>query len=107
MRLVSSLVEMGNPGSKRGMKMEAKDSEKIKELVRERYGAMAREASSCCAPSVSTAATPAERLYTKEVLEELPDTVIGATAGCGNPVALGELKPGEVVLDLGSGGGID
>jgi arsenite methyltransferase len=45
--------------------------------------------------------------YAVEVLDELPDTVSGASAGCGNPVAIAELSEGEAVLDLGSGGGID
>ena len=45
--------------------------------------------------------------YAVEVLEQLPTTVSGASAGCGNPVAIAELSEGEVVLDLGSGGGID
>jgi arsenite methyltransferase len=45
--------------------------------------------------------------YAVEVLDELPATVSGASAGCGNPVAIAELSEGEAVLDLGSGGGID
>ena len=46
-------------------------------------------------------------LYTAAQEGELPDTAIKASLGCGNPTALAELKPGETVLDLGSGGGID
>jgi len=49
----------------------------------------------------------AARLYSAEELGGLPDSVTGASAGCGNPIAIAELQPGEVVLDLGSGGGID
>ncbi|MBI2859262.1 MAG: methyltransferase domain-containing protein, partial [Chloroflexi bacterium] len=82
--------------------------EKIKEAVREQYGQRARQATSCC--SGSAPARPpghAERLYSQEELSSLPQSVTDAAAGCGNPIALSELKPGEVVLDLGSGGGID
>jgi SAM-dependent methyltransferase len=46
-------------------------------------------------------------LYDATQKDELPDTAIKACLGCGNPTAFAELKPGEVVLDLGSGGGID
>jgi arsenite methyltransferase len=64
---------------------------------------------SCCGPSeeaVETAAGAAS-LYSGEELAGLPDSVTSASLGCGNPIALAGLKPGEVVLDLGSGGGID
>lgn len=49
----------------------------------------------------------AERLYSPNELIDLPTPVVNASIGCGNPVALAEIKPGECVLDLGSGGGID
>ena len=86
--------------------MEINDAEKIKKLVRKRYSSVAQEASKCCAPSASRT-TKAEQLYTDEEREGLPDSVTGSAAGCGNPVALADLRPGEVVLDLGSGGGLD
>jgi len=103
--------------------MATKDADEIRKIVRERYGARARqELTSCCAPQAGEASycgpsattektTPtkvgAERLYSKEELEGLPESVSDVALGCGNPVALAELKPGEVVVDLGSGGGID
>ena len=66
---------------------------------------------SCCGPSPDTpealAGPDAARLYPAEDLSGLPDTVTDASLGCGNPLAIADLKPGEVVLDLGSGGGID
>ena len=87
----------------------------MRELVRGGYAKIAQETSAgCCAPGVSCCGSSpqdADKLaselgYTKEELESLPD---GANMGlsCGNPAALAALKPGEVVLDLGSGGGFD
>src|SRR3954465_3169383 len=87
----------------------------IKEVVKERYGAAARrvttgEGSSCCGASAQcgTDVDPITRdLYDDSQKSVLPDTAVKASLGCGNPTALAELKPGETVLDLGSGGGID
>ena len=82
----------------------------IKETVRERYAESARrvterEDPSCCgAPTESTISS---KLYTTDELRDLPQDAVVASLGCGNPVAVAELKPGETVLDLGSGGGID
>jgi len=96
--------------------MEAKNEEEIKEFVRERYAEIARqqtpsccapqsiEASSCCSPS-DTQASLAQWLYSREELESISANI--PSLGCGNPVALSELKENEVVLDLGSGGGLD
>ncbi|MFC2017517.1 arsenite methyltransferase [Chloroflexota bacterium] len=98
-----------------------RNTEEIKSFVRERYGSLAKKNSmSCCAPetgmspsccSTNTAScqpqTVAERLYTSEELEILPKDVTDISLGCGNPTAIAELNEGEMVLDLGSGGGID
>ncbi len=88
------------------------DSETIHEKVREGYGQIAREGGSCCGPAKSCCgganvdAVAAGVGYSEEELAQLPD---GANMGlsCGNPTAVASLKPGEVVLDLGSGGGFD
>jgi SAM-dependent methyltransferase len=87
----------------------------IKEVVKERYGAAARrvatgEGSSCCGASAKcgTDIDPITRdLYEASQTSILPEEAVKASLGCGNPTALAELKPGEIVLDLGSGGGID
>jgi arsenite methyltransferase len=87
----------------------------IKEIVKERYGAAARrvttgEGSSCCGASAQcgTDIDPITRdLYEASQTSILPEDAVKASLGCGNPTALAELKLGETVLDLGSGGGID
>lgn len=86
----------------------------IKEVVKEKYGQAALRVSSggscCCgaAPADQHCADPiTSNLYDAAQVGQLPDTAVLASLGCGNPTALAELKPGEVVLDLGSGGGID
>ena len=83
----------------------------IKEMVRARYGGIAKEAaSSCCAPSCcgsSEAKSQSSRMgYSADELAAVPE---GADLGlgCGNPQAIAALKPGEVVVDLGSGAGFD
>jgi SAM-dependent methyltransferase len=87
----------------------------IKEVVREKYGQVARRVTSgagvgCCgdASALETSCDPiTSNLYDAAQACEVPDMAINASLGCGNPTALAELKPGETVLDLGSGGGID
>jgi arsenite methyltransferase len=87
----------------------------MQEVVKEKYGEVARRVSQggtgCCggASSCSSSGTDAITgdLYTKKETADLPAEVLAASLGCGNPTALAELHPGQVVLDLGSGGGID
>ena len=62
-------------------------------------------AASCCSPSQEV--TTASLLYAQNELAGLPESVTGAALGCGNPTAIANLRPGQTVLDLGSGGGID
>lgn len=87
----------------------------VKHAVQEKYGEAARriatgEVSACCGTSAccSTDADPITKdLYDESQTSLLPEAAVKASLGCGNPTALAELKPGETVLDLGSGGGID
>jgi SAM-dependent methyltransferase len=107
--------------------------QEIKKAVRQTYGDIARRfvkepaagetgRTSCCGPSPATAnelaqssccgptepaVKTAAQFYSSEELADLPDSVANASLGCGNPTAIAELGLGEVVLDLGSGGGID
>jgi arsenite methyltransferase len=86
----------------------------IKEIVKEKYGQAALRVtsggSSCCgaSPASDGCCDPiTSNLYNTSEKGELPENAVLASLGCGNPTALAELKPGERVLDLGSGGGID
>ena len=96
--------------------------EDIREQVKQRYGELARavsdthsktscccSGSSCCSPQENPAVKDAitADLYTEAELAGIPLDAYLASLGCGNPTALAQLNPGEVVLDLGSGGGID
>jgi SAM-dependent methyltransferase len=97
----------------------------VREVVREKYGKAAqivlegrgeaccgtgnigtgKQASSCCGSAQKDAITA--DLYSQIEAEQVPEAALLASLGCGNPTALAELKAGETVLDLGSGGGID
>jgi len=86
----------------------------IKEVVREKYGQAALRVttggSSCCgaAPAAGLSCDPiTSNLYDESQAQQIPEQAMLASLGCGNPTALAELSPGETVLDLGSGGGID
>ena len=88
----------------------------IKDVVKEKYGQAALrviegEKNSCCGSTSASGATCADpitsNLYDLTQIKELPETAVLASLGCGNPTALAQLNPGETVLDLGSGGGID
>jgi len=83
-------------------------SKDVKSEIRRAYGARAREAKSSN-PGCGCGTHPAAQQigYEEKQLEALPENAVAASAGCGNPTAIAGLKRGEVVLDLGSGGGID
>ena len=90
------------------------DNETVRQKVREGYGKIARTSGSCCGPAPTccgSAPAGSEKLathigYTAEELAALPE---GANMGlsCGNPTAFASLRPGETVVDLGCGGGLD
>jgi arsenite methyltransferase len=85
----------------------------VKEVVRERYGqaalrVTAGEGTGCCGASARGECDPVtSNLYDAAQTGDVPEKAMQASLGCGNPTALAELKAGETVLDLGSGGGID
>ena len=88
----------------------------VKDVVKDKYGRAALrvvsgEGAACCGSGPSSCCSGADpitsNLYDQLQKDELPPAAVLASLGCGNPTALAELKPGEVVLDLGSGGGID
>ena len=86
----------------------------IQQAVREKYGAIAiavssgSSSSSCCGPAACGCGDPiTSNLYSEAETSGLPADAVTASLGCGNPTALIDLQPGQTVLDLGSGGGID
>ena len=95
----------------------AADADALRETVRERYAAAAMATTDptavagCCTDGAVITDEQAELfgagLYADGERDELPDTALLASLGCGNPTAMADLHPGETVLDLGSGGGID
>jgi arsenite methyltransferase len=93
-------------------------ADELREEVRRRYAESARAVTegsepngcgsgSCCADGESTAPKFGEALYDPEQRGQLPEAAALASLGCGNPTAVAELREGQTVLDLGSGGGID
>ena len=91
-------------------------SENIKSIVQEKYGEAAKraasgQASACCGSSPASAIDGCDpitaNLYGENEAGSVPEAALRASLGCGNPTALAKLAPGEIVLDLGSGGGID
>ena len=95
------------------------EKDQIRDTVKQKYGKVAlnvitgkegqAEASSCCSPVLDPAKLDPiiSNIYSDRETDGLPAEALAASLGCGNPTALAELRPGEVVLDLGSGGGID
>ncbi|HEV8717098.1 MAG TPA: arsenite methyltransferase [Candidatus Binatia bacterium] len=88
-------------------------AEGMKEIVKEKYGQLALQVVSggkgCCggSPACGRDDPVTSNLYTADETANLPTEAVSASLGCGNPTALAHLNPGETVLDLGSGGGID
>jgi arsenite methyltransferase len=107
----------GSCGCAAGQTTIAPDAKALRETVRERYAAAAvattdsTRAAGCCENPAAITDEQAElfgaRLYSDGEHDELPDTALLASLGCGNPTAMADLHAGETVLDLGSGGGID
>lgn len=95
------------------------DEIKVRKAVREHYAGAAKNVSGCCGggsqktsacgcgTSTSAVDPSSKALYNAEDFNSLPEDVTNISLGCGDPVTLASLKPGQTVLDLGSGGGID
>ncbi len=84
------------------------EADKIRDAVRVRYANAAQETeTSCCGRTSAPESVFGPTLYSDEDAKLLPEGTLAASLGCGNPTLLADLHPGEVVLDLGSGGGID
>lgn len=94
-------------------------SDEVREQVRDHYATRVRSQSTCCGPNTTTSCCSAAAieldtsspwgaaLYSADELAQAPDEAATVSYGCGNPTALAALRTGEVVLDLGSGGGLD
>ena len=91
--------------------MSVHEPDQIRAAVQERYAEAARSTPSCCGPSTCGPSTDSDPFgqsqYDDEARGALPQEALVASLGCGNPTLLADLRPGDVVLDLGSGGGID
>jgi len=90
------------------------DNAGVKQVVKEKYGQAALRVkiggSSCCGATAASGMSCdpiTSNLYHPEQTGQIPEEAVLASLGCGNPTALAQLRPGETVLDLGSGGGID
>jgi arsenite methyltransferase len=92
-------------------------TDELREQVRRRYAESARAvdesagcgcgSGSCCAPGDTSSSAAGDAFYDADERSRLPEAAVLASLGCGNPTAVAELREGETVLDLGSGGGID
>lgn len=91
----------------------ASSTSDVRDRVKEKYGSAARavaqsgSAQACCDPGLRCCDPITANLYSSDQKGQIPEKAVLASLGCGNPTALAELREGEVVLDLGSGGGID
>lgn len=86
------------------------DPSAIKAAVREHYGNAIQSSGSCCGPTDSSCCGPTSTeiaLYGTETIATLPSDMVTTSFGCGNSLSLARLQPGETVLDLGSGGGLE
>ena len=80
---------------------EVDEGDSIRDAVQDFYAQRALNSDSCCGEGADP------QFYEADLLENMPDDVAGFSLGCGDPITLANLQPGEVVLDLGSGGGLD
>lgn len=79
----------------------------IHTAVREHYAELAKSSGSCCGPASVASRETENKLYPADLLTTVPSDISNFSLGCGDPISLAELQPGQTVLDLGSGGGLD
>jgi len=95
------------------MESTVNEQDRVQDQVKEKYGSAARAVSAsgsvqaCCDPGLRCCDPITTNLYSSDEKGLIPEKAVRASLGCGNPTALIDLRPGETVLDLGSGGGID
>jgi arsenite methyltransferase len=116
MRSAARGIKPLNPKRLSAANEESMTSTNIKDVVKEKYGEVALRVlsgsggTSCCGDSEGTSCCEdpiSSNLYSESQAGQIPEEAVKASLGCGNPTALATLNPGDVVLDLGSGGGID
>lgn len=95
------------PSPKKSAPSSVRSPDEIRGAVREHYGNLAMTQTSCCSQPQAQPSCNCGSLYSQAEMISLPQDAIAVSAGCGNPTAIASLKPGMVVVDLGSGGGID
>ncbi len=78
-------------------------ADEIRSSVREHYAGLARQTSSCCGPSTCDCNSN----YPDQLANAVPEDIANFSLGCGDPITIASLQPGETVIDLGSGGGLD
>jgi SAM-dependent methyltransferase len=111
--IISILLEVLSKSTSERLERPMSTDADLKEVVRNKYGAAASRVRSgeggCCGSAASSSCCDpiTSGLYDAAQAGQVPDAALQASLGCGNPTALAELRPGETILDLGSGGGID
>jgi SAM-dependent methyltransferase len=103
--ILEAFTMKSNKAKAEPKKVKTASPEDVRSVVRQRYGELAKASAPCCGGETSTVCCTG--IYPNADVISLPSEAIAVSAGCGNPTAIASLKPGMIVVDLGSGGGID